>query len=458
MKLALFYVILIGITFFYSEIGAFSSWSNIFIFIGFPAVFIIVFFKPQFGLFLVVAVSPIFNQKINIGLSNMWFHQWVILATSVAVISKALISKELLTYSRNPLNISILIFCIIFGLSAQISSGIPNGIMLKYALYYGVFFASFYITLLVIKDEKTIERTISFLCISTIAACMIALFLTRSFASPETRLAGYALLSNPNSLGNFLAITTSFLIAYVTIAPLSRRKKILIFITAGISIISLILTLSRSSWLGFAGSIFILFLLRPRAWFMFIVLIGIVISIIGTSDVEKRLLEKSASVEYRLDKARIALEMTPKSPLIGNGPGAFETEIRNEEEYRPTELIRHTSLENQYLLLLCEHGILGLLTFLTIIFIFLKECMNSYLQTEYAPLKSLALASGISVISCLFISFGETVFSFPKLNWLVGIIMGFFFVMKRCSEKKNNNEMTYPELDAPGLKQHSDQF
>lgn len=440
LKLLTLYIGILILALLYGYLGAFKSMRSIAIFVGFPLIFSVVFLRAWYGLILVVAISPIFSFRVDIGFANMWVHQWIILTTGAAVLVRALLAKTLLTHSKTRLNILILTFWIFLFLSIQAAQGLPNSLMFKYVLYYGVFFSAFYITLLAVYDWKIIDLTIIFLCIATIIACVFAQFITPRLAGTKERLYSFALLDNPNSLGNYLAIVVAFLTAYFVMARQKAWIMTLIIITIVISTLSLIGTQSRSSWLGLSGSLIVLFMFRPKVLLVLAALIGIAFYIGGLEAVEKRAFEKTASVEYRIRKAEYAVkEMFPRRPIIGNGPGSFEYEISKHTETTGDIIGSHSSLENQYLLLLAEQGLLGLLSFFAILMLFLVECYRSYRFNESLKAKTFALSAGIAVIACLFISVGEAVFSFPKINWLIGIIMGTFVVSLRLAREDAEN-------------------
>ena len=117
------------------------------------------------------------------------------------------------------------------------------------------------------------------------------------------------------------------------------------------------------------------------------------------------------------------------APWLGQGLGSFEHFATLSEE---GALYRHTTLESQYLLMLSEGGILLLLAFAYMIYRYVRGGLVAAYRRTIEPLRrSLVIASGASLVSALAVGLGEGVMFFPKVNWLLGLILAVPMVLLR---------------------------
>ena len=183
----------------------------------------------------------------------------------------------------------------------------------------------------------------------------------------------------------FFALGTAF-------SAVSRRKKFLVWTIIFLGIVALLLTLTRSAWIGFfIGTLLILAYFCKIKTIKFssvfytvtLILIGVVLtwSVLGSRINENH--SDDAIVRWNL--VLIAVDMIKKNPLLGVGLNNA-TQVINKYAAE-TPLIANAEgfvwvfiVHNQFLLIASETGIPGLIAFLTVIGIALRAavmCMRA---------------------------------------------------------------------------------
>jgi len=387
--------------------------------------FVAIFIKPVFGVFAVAMISTIFSPKLNIGFANLYFHQWVILVALLASVSSGLVRGDFHTVIKSNINIPLMVFIASLLLSLSHAPNMTEGV--KSFLFVGVLFASLYIVILSITTVQQIRKFVVLLIIGTSLICLLSL---TQYGSG--RIASLV-LRNPNSFGNFLALVIPFSVSLVVHGKLERGNKTILACSSFLMFISLCFTFSRSAWFGVLVAILALCVLRPKAP-SFLLFVVIIITAFLFSPVQKRVFDdiSDPGAQYRIIKAKIAYNNFKKNPILGNGLGSFhyEAQFSNIWAYRA-----HSTLENNYLLMLAEGGIIEFLAFLYLIVTLGKRIIVLLRKVKDPFLFSVVLGCTMSLISTLGAGMFEDTLFFPKNNWLTGMFMGMIIVVERIREE-----------------------
>jgi len=197
--------------------------------------------------------------------------------------------------------------------------------------------------------------------------------------------------------------------------------------------ISLGLTFSRSAWVGVFVSILALCILRPKAS-VFLLVSAVISAVFLLSPIQKRVFKDidDPGAQYRIIKAKIAYAKFKKHPILGNGLGSFHYEAQFSEiwAYRA-----HSTLENNYLRMLAEGGIIEFFAFLYLIVTMGKKAIVLLRRVRDPFLQSVLLGSLMSIIATLAAGMFEDTLFFPKNNWLIGMFMGIIIVVERIYEE-----------------------
>lgn len=183
-----------------------------------------------------------------------------------------------------------------------------------------------------------------------------------------TRLSGF--LVDPNAFGGLLDVALIIhAVTYFSRRPLIRGSfgvLCMVVLSGG-----LVLTLSRSAWIGFFVACIPLVALRPRLAvriLMIAALALLVVFLILGSDKSQSLTtvaERSNTVQARVDQAVEALPLIAMNPILGTGLGGFSD--------RFGWIIHDTALW-----MLTDFGLLGLTVFLCFGMWFLVQGRSAY--------------------------------------------------------------------------------
>ena len=387
--------------------------------------FIAIFTKPIIGVYAVAVISTTFSPAFHIGIANLYFHQWVILIALLASISSGLILENLHIRIKSGINVPMMVFVGSLLLSMAHAPNMVIGI--KSFLYIGVLIASYYLVLLCVNREKHIKVFIALLVIATSVVCIISL---RYYASGRL---GSLVLRNPNSFGNFLALVIPFGISLLLYGGLEKGKRLILAFSLSLMIVNLGLTFSRSAWVGVFVGIISLFVFKPKVSLSLLVC-GMISAAFLLSPIQKRVFKdiSDPGVQYRITKAKIAYNNFKKHPILGNGLGSFHygAQFSNIWAYRA-----HSTLENNYLLMLAEGGIIEFLAFLYLLVAYGKKAIAVLKKVRDPFLNAVLLGSIISIISTLAAGMFEDTLFFPKNNWLIGMSMAIVIVVERIYEE-----------------------
>lgn len=192
---------------------------------------------------------------------------------------------------------------------------------------------------------------------------------SRLWVSIAEQLVGnraFAFFSSPNILGSICMITS-----IVAIAAWLDRKKWYYLIYALLAVLTLVLTFSRSAWLGLAIGIVIALIIKN--WKL-IIFTPLSLLILFVPSIRQRLFvvfSQSYLVDAALD-GRIwsfnnAIEIFKSSPLIGTGPGTYggQTAIYYDSPIylkgMQNGYIALPYTDNQWLQVLVQTGVIGAL-------------------------------------------------------------------------------------------------
>jgi O-antigen ligase len=383
--------------------------------------FIMIFIKPIIGIYAVSVISIAFSPPIRIGFANLYFHQWVILVALLASISSGLILGNFHARIKSEINIPMMVF--IGSLLLSLSHAPSMIVGIKSFLYVGVLIASYYLVLSCINDENHIKVFAGILIAITSVICLISL------GSGGSGRLGSLVLRNPNSFGNFLALVIPFCVSLLMYGKVQKGKKIFLACSSIVMFVNLALTFSRSAWVGVFAGILCLSFLRPKKT-LFFLLCCIIGAVFFISPIQKRMIKdiNDPGAQYRIIKAKIAYNRFKEHPILGNGLGSFHYEA----QYSTIWAYRaHSTLENNYLLMLAEGGIIEFLAFLYLMAVFMKKALALIKRIQPSFLHAALLGFLMSITSTLVAGMFEDTLFFPRNNWLIGVFMGMVIAIER---------------------------
>lgn len=183
------------------------------------------------------------------------------------------------------------------------------------------------------------------------------------------------------------------------------KKKFLWLFLFLLSIFSLILTLTRSAWIGLIfGLLFITILFKPRLLIFFLIL-GVLIAFVSPESVKKRFIStfdpKDETVKERIYMTKAGLKIILKYPIFGTG---LDTAKITYKKFKPPEAVRDVPhLHSNILQIGAELGIPALAVWLLFIILSLLDNYKVWKSSSEGFTKFSGLA-GVGVITSLFIA------------------------------------------------------
>lgn len=244
----------------------------------------------------------------------------------------------------------------------------------------------------------------------------------------------YGSFAHPNAFSYFLVIILTLLIYFFIIAESRKAKRwYLSSILLGITL--LVFTYSRGAWLAFLIILLLFGLLKYRK-LLFKSLIIVVLSTLLLWGIDnffqknynfspllnfapsRRLIETFSLQPYTSSFWRIELwqEMIDvfwKRPILGHGLGSFEEEALKQRGFYAGSLEAH----NDFLHLSVELGIIGLVSYILLILIVLKNIIKIYRKTEDKNFKIFILSFLCLFISLFLVSSVENILRNTIVQW-----------------------------------------
>ncbi len=372
------------------------------LFIGGLFFFALVLYKVEFGVYTTIFFAPILPTMAVLGLS---------LLCLFSLMLRALTTKKF-TFRTEGIGLLIIIMMAVY-LFATITSFAPIKSAQILAVY--VFFMLFYFVIInTIKTKRQLFIILKVFALSALAVCLygIAQYLfgwnvhqawmdEQMFDDIKMRI--YSTLENPNVLGEYILLALPVAVALIW----TSKKTFSKFVFAGISAVlavALILTFSRGCWLGFMASaaIFVTFT-AGKIWGLALVALPIIPMILPESIINRFTSigdMGDSSTSYRVYIWLGTLLMLKDFWISGVGLGteAF-TQVYPFYSYNA---IVAPHPHNLFLQVLTETGVLGIFTFLLLLFIFFKKLIGGFqYMGKGHPLSIVIVAMGSAVAGFL---------------------------------------------------------
>lgn len=267
----------------------------------------------------------------------------------------------------------------------------------------------------------------------------------------------YGTFAHPNPFSYFLVVILILLICFFIDTNSKTEKKYYLFsIILGITL--LVFTYSRGAWAAFLMALFLFgfFKYRKQLFFGSIIfslslffLLSINnwlyrnynFSLLYSFAPTKRLAETlkwhpyTSSLLWRLELWEDMKNVFWERPLLGQGLGTFEEEALKRRGPYSGSLEAH----NDYLRVAVELGIIGLISYLLLILVFLKNSIILYKRITDESSKIFCLGFLTLFISLFLISFGENILRNTIVQWCLwtwaGVIFGNYQRIKLLENK-----------------------
>ncbi len=232
----------------------------------------------------------------------------------------------------------------------------------------------------------------------------------------------FSIIGSPNILGSIIALVSPLVLSLIVIEKKLLIKVIYIFMYLTM-VLCLLVTYSRAAWFVYIGSLFVYILLKD---FRFIIpaILGVILILVFVPSVGDRL-SYMFSREYiqsslrggRLVRWADGINAVKENPLFGVGLGHIGGAVATNNE-----VVGHYYMDNYYLKIAAETGLVGIFFLFNLMYRNLKWCFLAIFRVKDKVSKELVISGFTGIIAITFNNFVENIFEVPLMVitfWLV---------------------------------------
>jgi putative inorganic carbon (HCO3(-)) transporter len=266
-------------------------------------------------------------------------------------------------------------------------------------------------------------------------------------------------IGNANFLGKFMVLVLPLFMAFY-VKTKEKMQKLLFAIGTILCFCTLVLTFTRASWLGFCVSSAVFFVITPRKKFtdrkklirMFL-LATIIFTAVSTlffynsnrvklfDDIKQRIVSSfdthgGMGVATRIFVWKKSMQLITERPFIGHGP---DTQVRVMRKFNFEYASRFNNwvvldrAHNNYIDIAITQGLAGLLSYLSVIIVFMLWLSNTIREEKKHPEK--IVFSGIFAGFCGYLINDLFIFSNVSVSPLFWSLMGLTLAMKHADKQ-----------------------
>ncbi|RMD94502.1 MAG: hypothetical protein D6813_02110 [Calditrichaeota bacterium] len=446
--IAAYIIFLIFMAFFISVVPPRIILGFVFAFI----IFVVSFMNTEAALYLLIfsmLLSPeVGSRGTGGGGATLRMDDFLLLIIGISWLVRMAIYKELGLILKTKINRPIFyyIFVCFISTALGILAGrvkLVTGVLfvIKYIEYFVVFFMVTHL----LHQKKQIKNFLIALFITCIIVCLIAIAQIPSGERVTAPFEGSS--GEPNTLGGYLVFMLALVVGLILHLKVTRYR---IFLggLAGLIILPLLYTLSRSSWIALIPMYLTLIITTHYRIFLVGMLILVVLlgPIFLPASVKERInytFQKKKIVEWQAQIGNVTLD-TSSSARLHDWKLAFKAFLK-----KPVLGYGITGwhfIDSQYVRTLVELGLVGLIVFLSMIYAILKETWLIYRQVTPPSEKGLAFGLFLGTIGLLTHSIGANTFIIVRIMEPFWFIVGMVIMLPLLEKKDKDQTMGTNQL------------
>lgn len=331
----------------------------------------------------------------------------LVMASFAFFVLKLMTDKDY-KFVHTPLDAPLAVFALVMLISAITSFARSNSIAIF--LVYFAFILSYYLTVNAVRTKKQLYALIMAMLFAGVLVALYGIYQhtfgfaegttwtdTDMFEDIKTRVV--STFGNPNVLGEYLLLLIPVAAGYVFSKPSAMKKSVALVVAALLSL-CMVYTYSRGNWIGLMAAILLFFMFYDGS----IVWLGIIAMLFAPLFVPQTIINRLMSVGDTTDTStsyRVYIWMGTFAMLkdywisgIGLGTEAFNTIY---PFYSYAGIVAPHS-HNLYLQIITENGIMGIASFLWLIFTYYKMTISTVIRPykdKVLKTTSIGLAAGL---------------------------------------------------------------
>lgn len=398
------------------------------------------FFNPLAGLLLLILIRPsldiltgypvIIVENASLNLSSLL----AILTLAFAVLA---VTKNYQRIKLIPLKLPIAVFLFLALVSTLLSFNITASLA-ELARLISIF-SLYALGFIIVTTKKELGYLIKTIVLSAVIPSFFALyqFFTNSgmtIFTEEIYNRIFGTFAHPNLLAYYLIIPLALLVFAFSKDIQKKNPNIFYPLSFLFFTTLLILTYTRGAWLAFLLIIFIIGVVKYRK---FLVISAIIVFLIYAVFEPIRIRidnlitsDPGSSVQWRLSLWKDSVAYISEAPIFGHGTGTANELILEKRGMKFGSSDPH----NDYLKILLENGILGLIAYLVIYTSLIATLIIKYARESDKNMKNILLI--IISLSLVFyiMSFADNIIRNTALQWAYWSLIGSLFAVSSINK------------------------
>lgn len=397
--------------------------------------------RPEIGLLVVVFAIPLedFNQFPGLGTLS------VIKLLSLGLFAAYVV--HYITFGQReglvhvPQNVYISLFMLAVLASDMVAIDPANAIDKTFKLVRMVSF--YFLVINIVRSRSSLHRVLWTMIVAGFLSAVYGLYqyyITPEALEPDMRVSGT--IDDPVSFSHAIVILLP-LVWYMLTHQSNLAARLFLAIAGLTFLLGILLSGARSGMMAAAGALLLL-ALREKRPLINITLVALLIA--GSLILMPEHIKRRVGLSYEIDKAAqfsserretyytFGLQLFLENPIIGTGMGGFaEAYSRSEYRFMRSEGDVKRIAHNMYLEIATGTGLLGLLPFLSILFVSLANLQRVLGCSQLGTLCDLAKMIRISLSAFMFVGLFSSS-QYDKPLWLLIGLASIIPVLARQSE------------------------
>jgi len=395
-----------------------------------------------FILMLILVFAPIARGSVN-PMAFCVIQVFTILALSIWFFR--MFRQSQIRFKSISLNKPILFF-VILAVVSVFRAGYKHDSMIEFVKLLNII-AIFYLVINNLKDKRDIKRMVNLI---VILGGALSLFGIVQYVGGITDYWWHqkkfisSVYVNHNHFAGFLELTIPLCLGIIMSEKKNDIKLFYIYLIT-VMVTAFIFSMSRGAWfslgisMALMASLFYNRGMADRRFFITLLVIAIIGFFIINSINMKLFLNRLASYRDLTFSGRVeiwkgTLKVIRESPFFGTGLGMF---IYHFPKYRPEGLNMFVNYaHNDYLQVMAEMGIFGLICMVYMIFLIIKKGFTTYSVSSTRFKRFVTIGATIGVLSIAIHSLADFNLNIPANAILFAVISGLIFNLRSRNEKE----------------------
>lgn len=361
-----------------------------------------VLYKTEFGVFCTMFLAPIIPTMAVAGL---------VLLCLLSLTVRAVTSKKF-EWRLEGVGMLILSLILVYLFSALNSFARVKSLQI-WAIYF-VFMAFYFVIINTIKTKKQLFALLTVFALSGLCVCVYGILqyvfgwnVSQAWMDEEMfediKMRIYSTLENPNVLGEYILLVLPIAVSLMWTGK-SALSRIVYALFSAVMFVALILTFSRGCWVGimFAAAVFVT-LVAGKLWGLALVALPIVPAVLPDSIINRFTSigdMRDSSTSYRVYIWMGTLLMLKDFWISGIGLGT-EAFTQVYPFYSYSAIVAPHS-HNMFLQIIVESGAVGIIVFLLMILILMKNTVVGCTKSgKGAPISTISVGIAAGQIGFL---------------------------------------------------------